>query len=339
MHKSRAFPSLQSLKPSDQAESLDIEVTNTPEVFEALGVLCINCGNYIFSSEVEVHSSTCLRVQDSQYESEGTLKPVKEKLTKLEACLRRSVPIFRRLGDQNYLKILIRLCSGLLLIEDAEGLPDLNKTAESLASLLCTFRGSDSLKLYGERLRALASELEKDVTSLSLKLTVDSLKQQVEFYKSKASSLEKSVLSPRIHLHAESTKAFIDNLDSDIGSRHSDTSDFTSLTSQSESLLYEASESLGKQQEFSPDLKRFFYSKCLAIKLSYPKKSVAHQVPISGLFRLVMEQRIPAEGWTEFIKSRLLKASLVTKTAKASGLKSMTTLHEDSQEEESDKEF
>jgi hypothetical protein len=333
MHKSQAFSSLQTPKPSEQPDALD---TNFPDVFEALGVLCINCGNYIFSSEIEVHSSVCLSVQDSQYESEGTLKPVKEKLMKLEACLNKSVSALLRLGDQNYLKILIRLCRSLLHIEDAEDLPDINQVAESLASLLTTFRGSAALKLYGERLRALASELDRDVTSLSLQLTVDSLKQQVEFYKSKASSLEKAVMSPRIHMPTESTKAFIDSLDSDIGSRHSDTSDFTSLTSQSESLHHEANED---RQEFSADLKRLFYSKCLTMKLSFPKKSVAHQVPISSLFRLAIEQRIPAEDWSEFIKSRLLKAALLTKTTKASGLKSMTTLHEDSQEEESDKEI
>jgi hypothetical protein len=93
------------------------------------------------------------------------------------------------------------------------------------------------------------------------------------------------------------------------------------------------------RQNVIADLKKHFYSQCLVIKLTYPQKSAAHQVPISQMFRQVVEQRIPVDQWPEFIKSRLLKASLVPKTAaKSTRLSKMNTLHEDEREEESDKE-
>mmetsp|Transcript_21889 Transcript_21889/g.39920 ORF Transcript_21889/g.39920 Transcript_21889/m.39920 type:complete len:344 (-) Transcript_21889:970-2001(-) len=343
MLKPRKLPDLYTLKPSDLKKSLGGpgRVFTEPDIPEELGVLCINCGNYVFSQEIEAHSLSCLRVQVSELENEEGLSNCKRKFTKLEAFLSRSLPSLSRPGDQNYLKILIRLCAKLKSVETSDELPVINQVGESLASLLATFRGKESLKLYGERLKALVFDFEREVTTSSLKNTVDTLKQQVEFYKQKATNLEKSIMSARTHYQSESSKALIDNLDSEVGSRRSETSDFTSISSQSEtSSALDFSFDRPIQQDVSADLKRYFYSQCLAIKLTFPQRSVAHQVPINLLFRQVVDQRIPVDNWPEYIRSKLSKAAISARGPKPTGsVKRMTTLHELSGEEESDKEI
>jgi hypothetical protein len=332
MHKPPRGIELHSLKPSDIAGTIgkQLQNENVLDSPQELGVLCINCGNYILSHELIAHSEQCVVPQ----EEKDSFVAVRAKLSKLEDFISRSVAAYPRPGDKNYLKILVRLCKNLLTAYTPESLPTVCQVGESVSSLLTTFRGSDSLKLYGERLKALVFECEREVKMTSLKLEVDSLKQEVEFYRTKAAALEKSMTSAHTHFQTDNSRTCIDNLNSDVGSRHSGTSNSSSEnTSRCEFELEQP------RQSVIADLKRHFYSQCLVIKLTFPQKSAAHQVPISQMFRQVVEQRIPADQWPEFIKSRLLKASLVPKPAQSSARWSkMSTLHEDEREQESDKE-
>lgn len=338
----KRYQGIPTLSPSDLKRSLGALSNSEPksDLYDDLAVLCINCGNYISCDDLEVHSARCTRVQATQLESNDGLGDSLAKLSKLEGFLVKSLTTFQRPGDQNYLKILIRLCNRLKEVATPDDLREVNNVAESLASLLTTFRGKDVLKLYGERLKAIVIEIEREVTAISLKHTVDSLKQQVEFYKQKAGSLEKSIMSANTHFQSESSKAVIDNLDSEVGSKKSEVSDFSSVSSQSDApSSLDVSFAPSSQQSVSANAKRYFYSQCLAIKLSYPQKSTAHQVPITKLFRQAVDQRIPVTDWTEFIRSKLTTASISLRSTKPTiQLKRMTTLVEAS-EEESDKDL
>lgn len=341
MLKRNSPGALYTLKPTDLKLSLgsQVNIEPDPDAVEQLGVLCINCGEYIFCLEIEAHSAKCTNVQPSELESDQGLKQVKLKLTKLEAFLGRALASYKRPGDLNYLKILGRLCAKIQPVKAAEDLRLISQVAESVASLLTTYRGKDTLKLYGERLKALVSELESEVTAISLKSAVDSLKQEVEFYKHKASRLESSMMSSKTSFESELTKVFIDNLDSEVGSRNGDTSELSSLTSQSDRR--ESFESICQEnsQDVPVDLKRYFYSQCLGIKLTFPNRSLAHKVPISSLYRQVVNQQVPLDSWPEYIKAKLEAAADSTRPSKVPvHITHMSTLHEAS-EDESDKEY
>lgn len=55
------------------------------------------------------------------------------------------------------------------------------------------------------------------------------------------------------------------------------------------------------------DLQRYFYSQCLAVKLSFPSKHPAQRLQIPELYDKVKKLQIPLDQWPGFIRREFAK--------------------------------
>jgi hypothetical protein len=324
MLKHRKLSGFDFLKPAWCTED-EIECEEVYVVPEQLSVKCINCGDYVFAREVEQHSRLCSHVKLSEVDSEP-VTGIKGKIQKLECSLTQGLGLCVTAGDRNYLTVLTRLCQQLSSVNSAEDLSVNHKTEESLTCLITLFKGTEVLKLYAERLRALARDQDREVSSQCMQTKISMLQRQVQHYKDKAEGLKNSVEAISQSRRFEGTKQFIDNLSSDLGSKES-SFDFSSVGKSELSFSFEPP---SKTVGILGDPKRLFYSKCLTIKLSFPLKSPAHSIPISKLYRLALNQQVPVESWGDFIKSSLIGAERALEDGAQP--RRMKTLYEDLRE-------
>ena len=64
------------------------------------------------------------------------------------------------------------------------------------------------------------------------------------------------------------------------------------------------------------DLQRYFYSKCLVIKLGFSSRDPAQFIQIPDLYRKVKESGIPVDMWEDFIKEQFKRPELWIKSKK-----------------------
>jgi len=325
------------MKPADDQVDGEnsIESEEKEEEPHDLDVRCMNCGDYIFIHEIESHSLVCVQVLESEMDSEDNEFVVQDKIVKLGYGLEKLMPHFRKAGDRNYLNILMRLCKKLHTVFKTKDLRVNHQVEESLASLLTTFKGSETLKLYGERLKALTREQQREFALKSKQAKDQMLKRQVDFYKLRIDGLERS-LDMAVGKVRKPSVVVIDNPDSNVGSKENslDISISSGISGNSDlSSSYHSSfdrASVPSTSGSQPDAKRTFYSKCLTLKLGLPRKSKANSIPISQLYRKATQQSVAVEDYDEFILKHLQAENDVSVVK---GFE-MTTLLEDMREEE-----
>lgn len=267
-----------------------------------LSVVCINCQELIPTEEIELHSSVCTTVDQSvkNIEEATLLEEASFKLTKLENCLKgMSKRTEIKPGDKNYIMILLRLAKKL----QEQSKLQTDDVLKSVSSLLVTFKGTLSVRIYADRLEAIASEqkiaLEQKLIE-EKKLEVQNLSKQVEVFRTKAEVLQRSLLKPNNNL----PQLEIDEIKSSLGSARSTYTDLSSKSSLNASRLSEFNDELIKTDTVQ-NLQTYFYSLCLSEKLKYSSKSPAQFACIKLMYQNATQQSIPVENWTEFIAQEL----------------------------------
>jgi hypothetical protein len=254
---------------------------------ESMNILCINCQEFISLLQIEEHSRTCVTISETvrRMDMYSPLVQVRFKLERLRDLL--SSLLNDRPGDSNYCSIFVRLIAKLLEVKETTDVDKNQQVSESLSSLLLGFKGSNALLIYGERLKALAYE-----QCLALREAMDD--ELPEVLQTRQSHNAPSVRELK-EIHSETSSVFSMN------------TDFTPSVSQydeAEPYLIEFSDAEDESLD-KVDLQRYFYSQCLAIKLTYNSRSQAQYVSISKLYDEVKRLKLPLDRWTVFIRQEL----------------------------------
>lgn len=267
-------------------------------------VLCINCQNMIRADLVQRHSQVCLAVLPSvlALEAGSHLRLLDFKIDKLK-CALEAVEAGEGLPEKDLALVnrFIHLCVGLLLCQtEPERCFDIEK---EIATLLRDFVGGLAVRLYGERMKALAQEKgtelragETEDVEASLerhKAEAEQLKQQVDYYRKQTSSLQTQFAHHNV-----------EEIDSQVGRGSHRTSE--SLSDAEEDL--EVPEHQGETKS-SEELQRYFYSQCLQVKMTLSARDPAQAVPLPSLYHKAQLQKIPVEQWSDFIKTELLHSA------------------------------
>jgi hypothetical protein len=251
---------------------------------DALDILCINCQEFIQSTCIETHSRSCVTVSEvvRRLDLYSPLVQVRFKLEKMRdllGSLRTDRP-----GDSNYNSIFVRLTGKLLEVKEASDAEKSRQVSESIASLMASFKGSACLLIYGERLKSLAYEQMMAVEEAM----EDRLPQAI----------------PTRPQHRSLHTSQLNEIHSETASEVSRNTDFTPSSSHTEELSCpDLSDVLEGADD--ADLQRFFYSQCLAVKLSYNSRSLAQYVSINRLYSEAKRQQLPLVHWPAFIRREL----------------------------------
>jgi hypothetical protein len=252
---------------------------------DALDILCINCQEFIQSTCIEGHSTLCVTVSEvvRRLDLYSPLVQVRFKLEKIRDLL-SSLRVDRP-GDSNYNSIFLRLTGKLLEVKEASDAEENRQVSESITSLMASFKGSACLLIYGERLKSLAYE-----QMMAVEEVMQDRLPQVNLTRPLQKSLAADQLLSAIH--------------SETGSEVSRNTDFTPSSYHTEELSYtDLSDVLEGADD--ADLQRYFYSQCLAVKLSYNSRSLAQYVSINRLYSEAKRQQLPLVHWAAFIRQEL----------------------------------
>jgi hypothetical protein len=175
---------------------------------------------------------------------------------------------------------------------------------KSLSSLIATFTGADSMLLFLERVRSLALEQANALNLLELqrkKNEIEDLRGQVQVQKQKVQIWQRTLLKAR----ESAPPPQIDMLKSEAVSLKSGSDSTFSLAVEDEAAGQLFAMPREDQLRDSEELKRAFFSQCLAVKMSMKPKDRAQIVSIPPLFEKAMSQKVPVEEWPEFIRKEL----------------------------------
>ncbi|CAG9326335.1 unnamed protein product [Blepharisma stoltei] len=260
-----------------------------------LRILCKNCEDLIPIDLIESHSRTCLCISESLLilESFTSLDQINFRLKKLEKCLMEMTEkIILKPGDKSYVSILLRLCQKISELNYGEDRKN-EETLRSLSSLLITFRGSLTLKIYADRLKSLAHDQK-----LALK---EAKNANLEELRNKALDFQKALNNAvSLGLKSQELNKKIDEITSELESLTSENTVISSTTTQ------EMEDSLMQIENFENininSQQRFFYSLCIAEKMKSPSKSKLHNISIQKLYNKAIALKIRIENWQKWIE-------------------------------------
>lgn len=268
-----------------------------------LSVLCINCEEMVDVAYVEQHSRICTRISEEVRKaerSEDPLNPVHLRITKLRLFLQHLAEDSHS-GERNYLMIMMRLLQQLTNTPTEDSTQEVLK---SLSSLVATFTGADSLLLFLERVRSLALEQANALNWLELqhkKNEIEDLRSQVQAQKQKVQIWQRTLLKAR----ESAPLTQIEVLKSEAVSVKSGSDSTFSLAVEDEAAGQLFTMPREDQMHDSEELKRAFFSQCLAVKMSMKSKDRAQVVSIPPLYEKALTQNVPVEEWAEFIRKEL----------------------------------
>lgn len=251
---------------------------------DSINILCINCQDFVQMSLIEQHSKNCIQLSESvkRLDLYSPLVQVRFRLEKLRDLLNSLLNT--RPGDSNYNSIFLRLISKLLEVKETTDADKNKQVMEALSSLMVTFKGSAALLIYGERLKSLAYE-----QMMTLR---DAIDEKPEAPKPTRPPQKRSYISQLQDIKSDTSSVISRNTDFTPSSRGND-----------EENIIEFTDHIVNPDEV--DLQRFFYSQCLAVKLTYNSKSLAQYVSIPKLFEEAKNQKVPIDDWTAFIRQEL----------------------------------
>ncbi|OMJ81175.1 hypothetical protein SteCoe_18398 [Stentor coeruleus] len=271
---------------------------------EILNVNCMNCQELIPINKIEDHSKLCTTVPESveNIESGSLLNHVNFKLKKLESCLldlAKNSDL--RPGDKNYISIFIRLSQKTL----NGNIDDTENVIKSLSSLLVSYKGSLSIRIYADRLHALVQEQKLGYQEEEInkkKGELEKIVEKVEKLKNRSEVLQKHVTKTLPLCKIAEINRKVDEITSDIVSIGSNTSEVTALSGVDEEFKQEFDEPfLGT----GTDLQKHFYSLCLTIKMKNSTKNQMQNVSIQKLYKEAVDNNVPPDNWQEYINNQL----------------------------------
>mmetsp|Transcript_17226 Transcript_17226/g.17148 ORF Transcript_17226/g.17148 Transcript_17226/m.17148 type:complete len:350 (-) Transcript_17226:12-1061(-) len=301
-----ASPIYEKLSTSRKIEKKPIEEDSETE----LNILCINCQNLINVNIIEEHSLHCVRVSENvlEVESGSFLLQTNFKLQKLEKCLAdiAATPGLRP-GDKNYIAILSRMCNKISNITPP-AFKDNAEVLTSLSSLLVTFRGSLSIRIYADRLQSLAQDQKLAIQEYEIeqkKQEVNKLRDDVEKYRSRAAILQRTILKHPGMKETDINRK-LEEISSEISSFKSVNSSVVSSSIIEEDMTkVEEFEDLTERTNGGDNLQRFFYSICLGIKMKSASSSHIQNIDIQKLYNEAVTNSIPIENWSIWVSQAL----------------------------------
>lgn len=301
------------------------------ELDSYLSILCINCQNLININLVESHSTSCVSLETLAQEAENgpEFEEMLFKQLKFKKCIEEVVNTENiKFGDKNYAKILMRLNSTIL---ESSTLETIDQILNSLSSLLISFKGSLSIRVYLDRFHSLISQMKLILSSKieeqetksplkfnadlevpdpdknSLKAEVEKLKKQTELYKTRAQHFQEVLLKSGVNVFQFDGP--ISLIGSELSSEHSVNSKSSSFAGV---LCNNEVESPKNVENFEiegiDDLKKYFYTICLTQKIKMTSmKMQTPNLSVSKLYQEVVEADLQPEKWSEFVISQFKK--------------------------------
>ena len=286
---------------------------------EVPDVLCINCEDMISIEKVEFHSAVCLKPtsQVVKMSKSNYHYQIQYKINKLKSAIE-----FFAYDNKEKLNE-VQVSSISLIINSANQLVALIEPASESIDLCteisCRLRKvsdeiAPKLLVYSERLRNLALDktyyfleylqVHKDagivqsfITKKSRELT--DMKNKIMDYNKKSLKLQKLLKKCEsiddIQSQVESIKTTNSNLTSPMMKNNIDAEigDLDTMIEQQKQLANEKS---------MEDLKKYFYSKCLSVKLSYSSRHPAQYIQIPELYNKIVKSNTPLDKWEECIR-------------------------------------
>lgn len=271
---------------------------------QILNINCMNCQELVPLDKIEVHSKSCTSIPEAvqSMESGSYLTQIMFKLRKLESCLVELVQgSDLRPGDKNYVNIFTRLCKSVI---EAGTMEQTETVIKSLSSLLVSFKGSLSIRVYADRLQALVQELKLGLQEQEIekkKQELEKIKEEVEKYKHRSEVLQKSIVRTSSASKMGNINRKLDEITSEIGSLYSGSSEVTAMSG----LEEEKQELEEPLTSSSNDLQKHFYSLCLTIKMKQANKARVQNISIQKLYNEAVSQSIPPDSWPDFINNQL----------------------------------
>lgn len=269
-----------------------------------LNINCMNCQELVPLDNIEQHSKTCTTISETvqTMESGSHHTQVIFKLKKLENCLTELTknPELRP-GDKNYINIFTRLCKKTI---DSAALEQTEEVIKSLSSLLVSFKGNLSIRVYADRLQALVHEQKlvfQDMEIEKKKQELEKIKLDVEKYKHRSEVLQKSLIKTSSGARIGDLNRKLDEITSDIGSMYSGSSELTAMSG----LEEEKQELEEPLPSSSNDLQKHFYSLCLTIKMRQSARTRTQNISIQKLYNEAVQNGIPPDNWPDFINNQL----------------------------------
>jgi hypothetical protein len=293
---------------------------------EDIDVLCINCENMISLEKISAHSSVCVTPTNYiiKLSSSNPMKLLDFRLDKLkcsmEAILHDSIKHLS-IDEKMIFTYLARYCVEILTIKESsvESSEACKKVSIEI-SQYPTSNISPCVSLYLERIKVISNEkgnllLEEALlkeSSMNISSLLQSRNSQLE-------NLNKQIQKFKQATGDIDTKADYLEISSVIDEMHSKTSITSSMVSPKDNKrqfdLDELDHCLEVQekeisQKSNEDLQKYFYSKCLIMKLGFSSRDPAQFIQIPDLYRKVREKAIPVDMWEDFIKEQFQKPEL-----------------------------
>ena len=290
---------------------------------EEIDILCINCENMISPEKLLAHSSVCFAPTEQilKLSSFPSIKQVNFRLDKLKCAIDSILydDIKKITTDE---KMLFLFLSRNLseIMQTQEPIQDNWEKIENIAVKIQNYPQdfiSSCVTVYLERVFLLAktksSYLLKEAKAQEATLSFGFLS---EIRSSQIEGIQRKIIDTRQSLgDCEGRYDFIDVCSAvdEVQSKYSINSSIMSPrelmrgsdVDEIDHLIVEQMKSIG--QKSNEDLQKYFYSKCLVTKLSYPSRHLAQFVQIPDLYRKAKEMRIPVDMWEQFITEQFEK--------------------------------
>ena len=282
--------------------------------------------------KISAHSTICLTPTNYilKLSSSDPIKLLHFRLDKLKCAMEAILheEIKHLTTDEKMIFLYLSRQSGeILSLKDPtpENSDTCNRISKEIGEYPAEFI-SPCVALYLERVKVIASQKSRDIIEqiqikeASMNITsalenkayqLDGLKKQIQKFKQATGDI--------------GIKADLLDINSVISDMPSKASLGSSIASPKEINNQNEIEELDdmfetQEKEISlksnEDLQRYFYSKCLVIKLGFSSRDPAQFIQIPDLYRKVKESGIPVDMWEDFIKEQFKRPELWIKSKK-----------------------
>ena len=302
-----------------------------------IDVLCINCENMISLDKITAHSSVCIAPTNYilKLSSADPLKLINFRLDKLK-CAMESIlheELKHITTDEKMIFLyLSRQSAEIISIHNAssETIDSCSQIAKQIGEYPSDFL-SPCVSLYLERVRVIANQkseaLKDDLKFKESGMTINSV---IECRTSQIEGLRKQIQKLRQANGGRDVKGeyldvcsvIDDTQKSSIGSSLASPRDEKEKNELEELDSMFSEQEVELSQKSNEDLQRYFYSKCLMIKLGFPSRDPVQLIQIPDLYKKVRETAIPVASWDEFIMEEFSKLSSGSKAMERSKIAS-----------------
>lgn len=287
---------------------------------ESIDVLCINCENMISIDKISLHSSVCMA--PTQYvlklNNINPLKVLDFKLDKLKCSIEsilqeKNKPLTT--DEKMIFTYIVRYSGEILAIKEplSESCEKCKNIADQISKFPLEFI-SPCVVIYAERVKMIAVEKAKAIEGECLKIESNmSLESVLESRASQLDGLKKQIQKFKQVTGDMETKAECLEINSVVDDFASKRSIGSSVMSPKDGLrvgeiddldnMFMEQEKMHKERS-NADLQKYFYSKCLVMKLGFSSRDPAQFIQIPDLYRKVRETCLPVEKWEDFIREQ-----------------------------------